>query len=199
MIVRFALLFTVVVLTYFNTHSQDEKKHLEYTSLSVALLGLQYFGNNHLSNDLDNHFGYSLAFRIPIQRFGFTLQYQNSIHSIREEATFFVNSNGVSNRVLSIATGIALDAFKGVLEPRLSVGRHTSKYMPDYRNRNFVSTIGLKYGKSIGQQGIYLYFSTDFQTNITNKIKAPSAFSTYMNQNQSVLFNLGIEFRFIQE
>jgi hypothetical protein len=198
MIVRFALTSFIVLFCSLNTHSQNEREHLIYTSFGVALLGSKYFGNNHLSHDLENNFGYSLAFRIPIKQFGFSLQYQNTLHNIREEATFFVNSKSVNHRVLSMSAGIAFDAFRGVLEPRLSLGRSSTKYMPDYRNRNLVSAIGLKYGKNIGKKGLYLYFSTDFQKNITKQIKAPEAFSNYMNQQQSVLLNLGIEYRFIK-
>jgi hypothetical protein len=131
-----------------------------------------------------------------MHHFGITAQWQTSHHTFRDDAMFHVNARQMRNRLYSLFFGYNLNSAHGTFEPRMNFSRLTSRYLSDYRNRQILAGLGLKYGLGVGEKGLFLSASLDYLTNMSSQIVAPDNFSKFMNQSQTVLFNLGLEWRF---
>lgn len=165
---------------------------------SVGVIGNipLHFGDNHFAKDLNLGYGLGVNFRLPIYQFGITGQWQTSYHAINDDAQFIVNARQMRNRLYSLFFGYSHGTAYGTFEPRLNVSRLISRYLSDYKNKQLLCGIGLKYGLALGSDGFFITSSIDYVTNASNQIVAPEHFSKYMNQSQSLLINVGLEWRF---
>lgn len=165
---------------------------------SIGLVGNipLHCGENHFAEDLNLGYGVGVNFRIPIYDFGITGQWQSSYHAMGSDALFHVNTRQIRNRLYTAFFGYSLNTAHGIFEPRINISRLTTRYTSDYRTKQILYGLGLKYGLGIGDKGLYLSTSIDYLMNASQQIVAPEHLSKYMNQSQTLLINLGLEWRF---
>jgi hypothetical protein len=191
-----ARLYIILVITFgFIRVSFGQHELSQYRSIGGFGNIPLHLGNNHFAKDIGVGYGFGINFRLPIYNFGITGQWQTSKHTISNNTLFHVNTPQMRNNIYTLFIGYNMCTAHGTFEPRLNISRLKSRYLSDYKNRQTLSGLGLKYGLAFGSKGLYLSTSLDYFTNITNRIVAPENFSKYMNQSQTLLFNLGLEWR----
>lgn len=193
MISKYVFVLGVLYVFSFSLDAQESRLH--YHAVSIFGHSGIYHGQNHLARDFDQSVNFGQGFRYGIGNFGLTLQAQGMRQKVIENSVLIANSTHVNNRIISLTFGFATDVGFGVLEPRMHLARHTTRFSRDYKNRNLLAGTGFKYGINLGIEELYFFLSADYLWNLTSNISAPDSFKRYMNETRFLMLQLGVELR----